>query len=536
MSKIKKSHLLSAISVLLIILFICMDQPSLYGKLAQMNTQMPDIEKNFVVIFAYLVSFLCLLLASRAPTIIKYSLFVLIAVSTIVCDVFFLAGGKVLEYPDFIVLFQAKANAFDAIAMYAPFIFKSLGHIAILLVAFLIVPQKGKKIVGGGALACFIALFCITLGVCIIKKGGATNKLPTTASIYALFAAYQIDNFTNPHIYKYTTDAQPKYPSKTPHLVLIVDESVRYDFSPFERIRLDTTENNLWHIYDFKLATSGANCSATSNIILRKNAQPKHLKDDLYNNALIWSFANNAGYTTYLYDAQGLGKGHDYFDEKERELISHNISQHITNDTQILDALSYLDSPQKSFTYIIKKGSHFPYESNYPKGFEVPFSSPYIQKELPFRQNYINAVVYQSDNFFNELFKKKFQQPVMIIYTSDHGQNLKDTYGFTHCTTPDVKPYIGEGLVPLVVITNFKSKELQKAQTENLNKTSHFNIIPTFLKEMGFEASGSLYEPIREPLKGFFYRSVFGYFGSEPPYAEYIDPTLPDHIPTERFR
>lgn len=149
----------------------------------------------------------------------------------------------------------------------------------------------------------------------------------------------------------------PSNPRKFSHIVLIVDESVRADYSPFKRLGNIPTH---WHMIDYGNATSAANCSHISNIMLRKGVRQHRVAKDFYENPLIWSYALNAGYVTYLYDAQMGGKGHDFFDANELGLVSHNISKtHISKDADILESLTYLNDETPSFTYIIK-GVTFP--------------------------------------------------------------------------------------------------------------------------------------------------------------------------------
>lgn len=293
---------------------------------------------------------------------------------------------------------------------------------------------------------------------------------------------------------------------------------MRADYSSFKRLK---SEQNYWDIIDYGVATSAANCSHTSNIILRKMARYNNVENDFYSNALIWSYALNAGYQTYLYDAQMKGKGHNFFDDNELNLINHNISKTIDSDSAIIDSLTYLNSLTPSFTYIIKKGSHFPYHA--PNGFHIKALDSYTLANKQ-REKYLDNIAYQSDSFFKKLLKQHYEQNVLFIYTSDHGQNLLDRAGLTHCTAGS-EPYHREGEVPLVIFANTPLYELKRYAKENYNNASHFNIMPTILSYMGYDAKSLGYDEANTSLNeivlaihGFYYGVPFGYFGKKPDF------------------
>ncbi|MCE3046645.1 sulfatase-like hydrolase/transferase [Helicobacter kayseriensis] len=368
-----------------------------------------------------------------------------------------------------------------------------------------------------------VALVCLVCATCVFRQGGATNKLPSPISLYGLFLAYGIDRVENPYSYRYelTKEIQISH-AQYQHIVLVIDESIRFDYSPFLRLK----HLGQWSVMDFGKATSYANSSAVSNIMLRKGVRYESIVEDFYHNALIWDYAKKAGYKTYLYDAQGGGRGHDYFDYVEEKMIDNNLSRvAIESDREIISSLQYLKTKQKTFTIIIKKGAHFPYNAflshyQFPLKFFVGYSA-----QTPQRVKYLKSVLYQSDRFCSELLKFQTQESTLIIYTSDHGQNLEDVAGLTHGSTQN--PYSGEGLVPLVVLSNVQNMPISKHLQNNFNRSSHFNIFPTILEAMGYAPkklgylgySGSLYGDIKE-VGGFFYGIPFGYFGREPNFKK----------------
>ena len=353
--------------------------------------------------------------------------------------------------------------------------------------------------------------------VCVYRQGAATNKLPSPTSPIALSLAYLYDSLSTPRpAYTYTTESKPTNKPLFTHIVLIVDESLRWDYSPFLRVK--TPPDSKYKVLDYGRASSGANCSHTSNIMLRKGAKSSAVAHDFYANAFLWSYARNAGYKTHLYDAQGGGGGHDFFTTQERELIDVNLSNTaIKQDSDIIDSLSYLNDSTPSFTYIIKKGSHFPYHAPFLAKPSDDYTKANHQRIL-----YLSNVIYQSDVFFTKLLSQHYAQKVLFIYTSDHGQNLFDRAGLTHCTAGS-EPYDGEGEVPLVLISNGDVARYEAHLAKNCNRASHFNIAPTILEAMGYDEgdrSGSDVPLSRDSayLGGFFYGVPFGLFGKQPDF------------------
>lgn len=394
-----------------------------------------------------------------------------------------------------------------------------------LWVGVYLLPPPPRHVVKVKIISCcasiffFFSLVALVFVTCVLRQGAATNKFPAPISLYGLSLGYVYNFIKNPHIYQYQLQGSPKIEkSEYQNIILIVDESVRWDYSPFLRIR----KYKKWNVFDYGRATSYANASATSNILLRKGARFESLSSDFYNNPLIWDYAKKAGYATYLYDNQGGGVGHDYFDTQERQMIDFNISNSVFRDADIWKQLSYLNGNQRTFTLIIKRGSHFPYR-DFPEDLKINFVLSKYQNATFLRKKYLKSVVFQSDDFWREFFDFDIRKPTLVIYTSDHGQNLEDVEGLTHGTSGK-EPYVGEGLVPLVVLTNIKDNFAQSFE-KNLNRVSHFNIFPTLIESMGYSQVDLGYQnkntSLRNavtPIKGFFYGIPFGYFGKAPDF------------------
>lgn len=484
--------------------------------------------KTLVLVGAECLLFIALYYASRTFRNVKYLIFVLVSFSTIVFDVFYWASGKVIEYQEFLLLMQSATSIKSAILMYWNLLILASVKPAVLLIGFILMPPplspfviKRNFII---SIILFLILVCLTTLVCVLRQGAATNKLPASTSFYGLLVAYAIDSYSRPYSYQYSLQEKIDVRnSPYQHIILIIDESIRFDYSPLMRI----SDFGRWQVFDYGIATSYANSSAPSNIALRKGIRFENMVKDFYNNALIWDYAKNAGYVTHLYDAQQRGRGHDYFDAQENEMIDFNDSQLIESDEVIIQSLGYLNGFEKTFTLIIKKGAHFPYVSH-PKDYSLRGDFTSYQLQTSQRRKYLKSVLYQSDLFWESFLKLTVRAPTLVIYTSDHGQNLEDVVGLTHGSTEN--PYYGEGLVPLVVLTNIANSKLGAQYKHNLNHSSHFNIFPTILEAMGYDSkklgyfgkNSSLYE-ITHRVNGFFYGIPFGYFGRIPQFKKLED-------------
>jgi arylsulfatase A-like enzyme len=94
--------------------------------------------------------------------------------------------------------------------------------------------------------------------------------------------------------------------------------------------------------------------------------------------------------------------------------------------------------------------------------------------------------------FFSRVFVQADLSNALLIYTSDHGQDLHERGNpglNTHCGGDPVEE---EGLVPLVVIqgSTLKTLDWQAQLPVNKDRSSHYNIFPTLLQLMGYDLTG----------------------------------------------
>ena len=269
-------------------------------------------------------------------------------------------------------------------------------------------------------------------------------------------------------------------PVDVKNIIFIVDESISYDEISY-KIRKINTNNNL---FNFGKTISAANCSATSNYILRKGVQEKVSgKFMLLETKSIFEIAKQNKYHTYYIDAQGVLKDknvRNYFTNQEIEYIDETMDISsmplIDRDRVIPDIVqNIIHGNDKKFIFINKVGAHFPYQSHLP--------SYDIQKNNMdnYRKVLDRNVVYVVKEFIDNVDDK-----TVIFYTSDHGQNFDG--GATHCNS-GASIRKEEYYVPFFVITKNKYVQNRIKNIGNI-KASHFVVTESVRNLLGDEIAG----------------------------------------------
>ena len=302
-------------------------------------------------------------------------------------------------------------------------------------------------------------------------------------------------------------------------MVLIVDESVAGNY-----LDVNTDAGITSHlaqpqpgvdIHNFGYAASIANCSAETNVTLRYGGTRA---DYLRINATqpsIWQYAKASGLGTVYIDAQRTG-GHlqNLMTAQEKQHIDRFIQFDQTpvlqRDMAALDVLTtLLKDPKPQFIMINKMGAHFPVNDKYPDAFMTyrPVLARGHFTEVSdtgnregfggspqawglYRNSYRNTLSWNVGEFFRRLFATADLSQAVVIYTSDHGQDLHERGNpglNTHCGSD---PVAEEGLVPLVLIQGrqVESLDWQAHMAQNHDASSHYNIFPTLLRLMGYDA------------------------------------------------
>lgn len=258
------------------------------------------------------------------------------------------------------------------------------------------------------------------------------------------------------------------------HIVWLVDESVAYD--PFARL-IAPRLRALDHI-DFGMTAALGHCSAPSNLALRSGVDVRGAgpRMDLRATPSIWAYARKAGYRTVLIDGQTRGAPQNLLLPPERVLIDElrQMAGSLDTDLGIAEALNrQLRAPGRTFSYVVLRGVHFQYRDHYPAG-SIPAESP------PVRQ-YETALTYSKGRFFERLLQGLDRDEVALVYTSDHGQNLRPG-AIPHCSPA---PVPAELHVPLLAFL----PERLAARYAQAPRSGHAasQIFPATLIWMGYD-------------------------------------------------
>lgn len=464
---------------------------------------------------------------------------VLIGFSTLAGDLYFRITDGRLTLDAIVAMRDLVLVDVGMIGFYADFIIHSLVSTGILITGIIITPPMFGNL--NLRLFQLLPLFPYFLLIGLINYfavGGIneTRGMPNPFYSLSLFTVYALSSTRTPT----KTTVQIPLVSKPAvrHIVLIVDESISGDFIDLNEPRGTTPWllSKASNIINFGLATSASNCSHTSNAILRLGSNPDTLGkkgNTILGNPSIWKYARGAGFTTVYIDPQSIMSGfQDYTNKEERGLIDHYFSSTsgldaVYRDREVADRLrEILARTTPQFVFINKRGTHFPYAGKYPDGQNHFSPAMQLYESVSTRERlvntYKNAIRWSVDDFFKRLLEQADLGNTVIIYTSDHGQNLLDDgKPVTHCRFHS--PSLNEAIVPLLVFTSnamLFEKFTQSAQV-NFNRASHFEIFPTILTLFGYDPEAireryhqSLFESINTPL-GFVSGDIMNRFGRQ---------------------
>lgn len=452
---------------------------------------------------------------------LRWSFALVFSASALFFDAYTRITADYLTYSAFISMVYSGGFIGEALAQYHSVILQSLGRTLLLLLGLGLRPRRtlpGPALLPWAAPLLAIALLTTIL---FVRAGEGARGLPImyTPLAYLNLMAYEsLNNHVGP---REPVTLSRNGPVLARDIVLIIDESVSGNY-----LDLNTAQGVRSHlnqaqpgasIFNYGYAASIANCSADTNVTLRYGGtRSDYLR---INSTLpsIWQYARAAGLGTVYIDAQRTGGNlQNLMTQTEKRDIDQFIQFDDTpvqdRDMAAVDKLIALLGDDKAQLIVMNKvGVHFPVHDKYPDAFmayrpALPRGqyaditdtgrrdgfSGQPEDWVLYRNSYKNSLLWNVGEFFNRLFARADLSQAVLIYTSDHGQDLHERGNpglNTHC---DSDPVEEEGLVPLVVIQGEQLKTLDwdAALAGNKDRSSHYNIFPTLLQLLGYDPAG----------------------------------------------
>ena len=434
-------------------------------------------------------------------------------------------NGTGLGYEDILLLYQNVGFSLggETFQTYFQEILKAASISFVLTSSLSIGIYKYKKISFSKKRYLLLPLIC-AFAVLFIFDYSILNRtsFPAPIKIPSLFYYASKNN-----LYSGARDQPYIQPITNPlakHIVWIIDESIRGDLLQINGLAKETTpflKSIESDILNLGTATSGAVCSDYSHIMLMSGIRPNQLPDK---NGLsrkmptIFQYAQKSGMTSNLIYCPGF-KDHPsgYLTKNDFEIIENlkftrkeypDIKPHEIDLYSINFLENVIKTQGSSFTYFLKYGAHVHYESTYPpdKKFFTPTQDPkdlFEGSREEMLNSYYNALRWEVDAFYQEIVSRFKGQDVLIIYTSDHGQNLLDheTVKISHCATYNAIPQMAE--VPIFILPlqdSLKDTLSNMMKYDNKNRISHFNIFPSTLIMMGYN---------KDQVKNYYEETIF---------------------------
>ncbi len=520
------THFWGLVKTLSVLALVILTSKESIQRFVELSASENPLRNQLVFLSIWALTIYVLLSAGFARTWFARWLFLLVfAASTLTFQIYLNVTGNVISYGDLHSLWIGRHDWMSAVKTYFNVALSGGGWNFILLSTVLIptgLPKSVDRLFWPGRHLLLVLL--LTIGLMVEKKGGAAaTGLPEQVKSAALFGHILYSEMTNdfdetrlsvksgPSTLVGTASGSGTSPLR-PHLVLVIDESIRGDFLSINNKEMKTTpflESLGSKVSNFGYASSSHDCSHYANSTLRFGTKSTHPKKTLLSNPSIWEYAKLAGYeTTYLDSQRRMGQLQNFMSPKERELIATFVQfdkvdaversdEFVRKDELAARQLRMILSKSvPQFVIVNKEGAHTPYEGKYPESEARFFPKLSLGESIYEGQSreklvnsYRNAVSWSVDHFFQELITPSYRfADTVVIYTGDHGQNLMDRGLPTHCASLALSVI---GSVPLFLITDNVDvlTWLKPAIAKNVNRASHFNVFRTMLKIMGYQDS-----------------------------------------------
>ncbi|EJM13388.1 putative membrane-associated, metal-dependent hydrolase [Pseudomonas sp. GM21] len=454
-------------------------------------------------------------------TLIRHLFALVMFVSAVFFDVYTRVTADYLTYSSFVSLVYSGGFIQEAIYQYRDAIISGLAGGLLLLFGIGLKPRRRMPLPSALLVSAPVLGVLLLSAVLFVRAGEGARGLPimyTPLAYLNLFTYEALHNTVGPREpVNLARNDQPMGHD----IVLIIDESISGNYldinAPFG------VHSNLKEprpgveIFNYGYAASIANCSADTNVTLRyggTRADYMRINSTLPS---IWQYAKKAGLHTVYIDAQRTGGNlQNLMTDAEKKDIDEFVQfdQTSVRDRDMAAAaklIALLNDGQPQLVVINKVGAHFPVHDKYPDAFmayrpTLP-RGQFVEVAdtgkrdgfngqpddwLLYRNAYKNTLLWNVGEFFSRVFAQADLSNALLIYTSDHGQDLHERGNpglNTHCGGDPVEE---EGLVPLVVIQGsaLKTLDWQAQLAANKDRSSHYNIFPTLLQLMGYDLAG----------------------------------------------
>ncbi|PYC12894.1 sulfatase [Pseudomonas jessenii] len=467
------------------------------------------------------LTFALYLMAYIRQALIRHVFALAMFVSAVFFDVYTRVTADYLTYSGFVSLVYSGGFIQEAAYQYRDALLRGVLSGLLLLFGIGLKPRHGLAIPNALRVAAPVCGVLLLSAVLFLRAGEGARGLPimyTPLAYLNLFAYEALHNTVGPR--------EPVTLARTSQavghdIVLIIDESISGNYldinAPFG------VHSNLKQarpgvdIFNYGYAASIANCSADTNVTLRYGGTRADYMRINTTLPSIWQYAKKAGLRTVYIDAQRTaGNLQNLMTDTEKKDIDQFVQfdQTSVRDRDMAAAaklIELLNDDKSELVVINKVGAHFPVHDKYPDAFMAyrptlprgQFTEVADTGErngfngqpddwVLYRNAYKNTVLWNVGEFFARVFAQANLNNALLIYTSDHGQDLHERGNpglNTHCGGDPVEE---EGLVPLVVIQgrDLKTLDWSAQLAANKDRSSHYNIFPTLLQLMGYDLAG----------------------------------------------
>lgn len=473
----------------------------------------------YLGVFA-LLALALLLTAFTRPGWLRWALALAFTISAIFLDAYNRITDAYLTYSAFVSMVYAGAFVQEALQQYHYAITLAAARALLLLFGLGLRPGPTPWLPRLLPPVAPVLGLLVLIAILFVRAGEGARGLPvmyTPLAYLSLFGYETLHDHVGP---RQPVSLAQSGPAMARDIVLLIDESISGNY-----LDLNTPAGVTSHlaqaqpgvsIVNFGYAASIANCSADTNVTLRYGGTRGDYLRINSTQPSIWQYAKRAGLATVYIDGQRTGGNlQNLMTETEKrdidQFIQFDDTPVVQRDMAALERLVALLKDGKPQLIVVNKvGAHFPVHDKYPDDFlkyqpALP-RGRYVdiadtgtrdgfdgraQDWVLYRNAYQNTVLWNVGEFFRRLFAEGDLSQAVVLYTSDHGQDLHERGNpglNTHC---DSDPVPEEGLVPLVVIQGegLRTLDWQAHLPANRNASSHYNLFPTLLKLMGYDGT-----------------------------------------------